>query len=103
MRRLSTRGDSSRSTTVDYKNYDKMIEKVRTETFESQLQHHAAFVGTPADIIEQLHEFDRVMGGVDHASMQVNFNDMPYADAEQSVRLFGEKVIPHFAAELVAR
>jgi alkanesulfonate monooxygenase SsuD/methylene tetrahydromethanopterin reductase-like flavin-dependent oxidoreductase (luciferase family) len=94
---------AGRQLSVDYKNYDKMIEKVRTETFESQLQHHAAFVGTPADIIEQLHEFDRVMGGVDHASMQVNFNDMPYADAEQSVRLFGEKVIPHFAAELVAR
>src|SRR5262249_56039789 len=59
--------------------------------------------GTPADIIEQLHEFDHVMGGVDQASMQVNFNDMPYADAEQSVRLFGEKVIPHFAAELATR
>jgi hypothetical protein len=34
--------------------------------------------------------------------MQVNFNDMPYVEAEQSVRLFGEKVIPHLAAELVA-
>jgi alkanesulfonate monooxygenase SsuD/methylene tetrahydromethanopterin reductase-like flavin-dependent oxidoreductase (luciferase family) len=94
---------AGRQLSVDYKNYDKMIGKVRTETFESQIQHHAAFVGTPADIIEQLHEFDRVMGGVDHASMQVNFNDMPYADAEQSVRLFGEKVIPHSAAERIAR
>ena len=80
-----------------------MVEKVRAETFESPLQHHAAFVGTPADIIEQLHELDRVLGGVDHASLQVNFNDMSYADAEQSVRLFGEKVIPHFAAERIAR
>jgi hypothetical protein len=43
------------------------------------------------------------MGGVDDASLQVNFNDMSYADAEQSVRLFGEKVIPHFAAERIAR
>ena len=94
---------AGRQLSPDYKNYDKMIEKVRGETFESQLQHHAAFVGTPADIIEQLHEFDHVMGGVDQASMQVNFNDMPYADAEQSVRLFGEKVIPHFAAELATR
>jgi len=83
---------------ADYKNYDKMIEKVRAETFESQLGHHAAFVGNPQDVIEQLHEFDRVLGGVDHASLQVNFNDMSYADAEQSVRLFGEKVMPHFAA-----
>jgi alkanesulfonate monooxygenase SsuD/methylene tetrahydromethanopterin reductase-like flavin-dependent oxidoreductase (luciferase family) len=83
---------------ADYKNYDKMIEKVRAETFESQLHHHAAFVGSPTDVIEQLQEFDRVLGSPDHASLQVNFNDMSYADAEQSVRLFGEKVMPHFAA-----
>ena len=76
-----------------------MAEKVRAETFETQMHHHAAFVGTPQDIIEQLHEFDRVMGGVDHASLQVNFNDMPYQDALASVRLFGEKVMPHFALE----
>jgi len=63
------------------------------------MHHHAAFVGTPKDVIEQLHEFERVLGGVDQASMQVNFNDMSYADAERSVRLFGEKVMPHFAAE----
>lgn len=80
----------------DYKNYDKMIEKVRAETFESQLHHHAAFVGNPSDVREQLNEFERVMGGVDQASMQVNFNDMTYADAERSVRLFGEKVMPYF-------
>jgi alkanesulfonate monooxygenase SsuD/methylene tetrahydromethanopterin reductase-like flavin-dependent oxidoreductase (luciferase family) len=80
----------------DYKNYDKMIEKVRAETFESQLRHHAAFVGNPKDVREQLNEFEKVMGGVDQASMQVNFNDMTYADAERSVRLFGEKVMPWF-------
>ena len=73
-----------------------MIEKVRAETFESQMHHFAAFVGNPKDILEQLHEFERVMGGVDSASLQVNFNDMPYADAERSVRLFGEKVMPQF-------
>ena len=80
----------------DYKNYDKMIEKVRAETFESQMHHFAAFVGTPSDVREQLNEFEKVMGGVDQASMQVNFNDMTYADAERSVRLFGEKVMPRF-------
>jgi alkanesulfonate monooxygenase SsuD/methylene tetrahydromethanopterin reductase-like flavin-dependent oxidoreductase (luciferase family) len=87
---------AGRQLSADYKNYDKMIEKVRAETFESQLHHHAAFVGTPQDVIEQLHEFERAMHGVDHASLQVNFNDMSYADAERSVRLFGEKVIPRF-------
>ena len=94
---------AGRQLSADYKNYDKMVEKVRAETFESQLQHHAAFVGTPADIIEQLRAVDRVMGVVDHASLQLNFNDMSYAEAEPSVRLFAEKVIPHFAAGRMAR
>lgn len=89
---------AGREISQDYKNYDKMILKVRNETFESQLHHGAAFVGTPADCIEQLHAFEKMMGGVDHASLQVNFNDMSFEDAERSVRLFGEKVMPHFAA-----
>ena len=80
-----------------YENYDKMRARMAAETFESQVEHGAAFVGAPDDIVEQLHEFDRTMGGCDHVSMQVNFNDMPYDLAERSVRLFGEKVIPRFA------
>lgn len=82
----------------DYKNYDIMAQKVKAETFEKQVEHGAAFVGTPKDLIEQLRAFDADVGGCDHASLQVNFNDMPYADAERSVRLFGEKVLPHFHA-----
>ena len=80
-----------------YRNYDRMREKILAETFESQVAHMAAFVGTPADLVEQFHEFDRRMGGCDHASLQVNFNDMPYEDAARSVSLFGEAVIPRFA------
>jgi alkanesulfonate monooxygenase SsuD/methylene tetrahydromethanopterin reductase-like flavin-dependent oxidoreductase (luciferase family) len=82
---------------ADYKGYDKMVEKVRQETFETQVAHHAAFVGTPDRIVEKLREYDAEVGGCDHVSMQVNFNDMSYADAERSVRLFGEAVIPQFA------
>jgi alkanesulfonate monooxygenase SsuD/methylene tetrahydromethanopterin reductase-like flavin-dependent oxidoreductase (luciferase family) len=80
-----------------YKGYDKMYEKMKKETFETQVAHHAAFVGTPKDVIEQFHEFDTLMGGCDEVSCQVNYNDMDYATAESSVKLFGEKVIPHFA------
>jgi alkanesulfonate monooxygenase SsuD/methylene tetrahydromethanopterin reductase-like flavin-dependent oxidoreductase (luciferase family) len=81
-----------------YRNYDRMREKILAETFETQVHHMAAFVGTPADLIEQFRAFDAAMGGCDHASLQVNFNDMPIEDAERSVRLFGEKVIPAFAS-----
>jgi alkanesulfonate monooxygenase SsuD/methylene tetrahydromethanopterin reductase-like flavin-dependent oxidoreductase (luciferase family) len=85
---------------ADYKGYDKMAEKIRQETFETQVRHHAAFVGTPDRIVEQLREYEAEIGGCEHISMQVNFNDMPYDVAERSVRLFGEAVIPQFAPSL---
>jgi alkanesulfonate monooxygenase SsuD/methylene tetrahydromethanopterin reductase-like flavin-dependent oxidoreductase (luciferase family) len=83
---------------ADYKGYDTMAAKVRLETFEMQVAHHAAFVGTPARIIEQLRHYDEELGGCDELSMQVNFNDLPYAVAERSMRLFGEAVMPAFRA-----
>ncbi len=93
----ATTGYAEGSPPSTYENYDRMRARMAAETFESQVEHGAAFVGTPDDIVDQLHAFDRTMGGCDHVSMQVNFNDMPYDLAERSVRLFGEKVIPRFA------
>lgn len=80
-----------------YKNYDKMRDKIASQTLESQLESHAAFVGTPADVIEQLEAFDAAVGGCDEVSMQVNYDNMNIDVAEASVKLFGEKVIPHFS------
>lgn len=80
-----------------YKGYDVMREKIAAQTLETQLESSAAFVGTPDDIIEQLHGLDRAIGGCDHASMQVNFHDMSHEDAAASIQLFGEKVAPAFA------
>jgi len=84
---------------ADYQGYDKMAEKVRQETFETQVAHHAAFVGTPDRIIQQLRAYDEEIGGCDEISMQVSFNDLPYEVAERSMRLFGKAVLPHFAAQ----
>ena len=92
----ATAGYATGTPASTYANYDKMRAKMAAETFETQVAHMAAFVGTPSDLIEQLHAFDEAMGGCDHASLQVNFNDMPLEDAARSVRLFGETVIPHF-------
>ena len=55
----------------------------------------AAFVGTPDDI-EQLRAFNDATGGCDEVSMQVLYDNMAYEDAERSVKLFGEEVIPRF-------
>ena len=94
----ATAGYAAGTPASTYRNYDAMHRKIAAETFESQVAHMAAFVGTPSDLIEQFHAFDAAMGGCDHASLQVNFNDMSIEDAARSVRLFGETVIPHFRA-----
>ena len=37
------------------------------------------------------------VGGFEDASLQVNFNTILFEDAQRSVRLFGEEVVPRFA------
>ncbi len=81
----------------NYKGYDKMIAALDAETFESQVEKGAAWVGTPEKLVEQIKAYADAVGGFDDASLQVNFNDMAYEDAERSVKIFGEKVMPAFA------
>lgn len=81
----------------DYKGYDKIVETLSKEDLDTQMEKSSAWVGRPEDIIEVVHEYDKIVGGFDDASMQVNFASLPHDDAVRSVRLFGEKVIPHFA------
>lgn len=80
-----------------YKGYDKMIDALSRETFESQVEKSAAWVGTPERLIDDINAYNESVGGFDDASLQVNFNDMPFEVAERSVRLFGERVMPVFA------
>jgi hypothetical protein len=39
------------------------------------------------------------VGGIEMASLQVNFNTIGVQDAERSMRLFAEEVLPHFHRE----
>lgn len=81
---------------ADYPGYDKIIAGLRKETFDSQVASGAAWVGTPADIVEQIVAYRAKIGHFESASLQVNFNTIPYEAADASVRLFGEKVMPRF-------
>jgi alkanesulfonate monooxygenase SsuD/methylene tetrahydromethanopterin reductase-like flavin-dependent oxidoreductase (luciferase family) len=86
----------------DYPNYDKIIESLRKETFESQVAKGAAWVGAPEDIAAAIADYDRMVGGFESASMQVNFNTVPVEAAERSMRLFAERVMPRFAGAAAA-
>ena len=86
------------TSSADYKGYDKIIAALKRETFESQVEAGAAWVGTPREMVDRIAAYDEAIGGIDDASLQVNFNDVSLADAEHSVRLFGEQVMPSFGA-----
>ena len=79
---------------ADYKGYDQVIAALARETFETQVAKCAAWVGTPECILDTIATYQRQVGGFDSASLQVNFNDIPLAAAEASMRLFGERVLP---------
>ncbi len=85
---------TSGATSADYPGYDKLIAGLAAETFDSQVAKCAAWVGTPARILEIWAEYRRQIGDFEIASMQVNFNDLPIDAAEASLRLFGEAVLP---------
>jgi alkanesulfonate monooxygenase SsuD/methylene tetrahydromethanopterin reductase-like flavin-dependent oxidoreductase (luciferase family) len=78
----------------DYPNYDKLIAGLSKETFETQVEKGAAWVGTPETIAKQIRDYQQMVGGFEIASMQVNFSAIPLKDAERSMRLFAQEVIP---------
>jgi alkanesulfonate monooxygenase SsuD/methylene tetrahydromethanopterin reductase-like flavin-dependent oxidoreductase (luciferase family) len=87
------------TTSADYKGYDQVIAALARETFATQVEKCAAWVGTPERILDTIATYQRQVGGFEVASLQVNFNDLPLAAAEASMRLFGERVLPRAAAD----
>jgi alkanesulfonate monooxygenase SsuD/methylene tetrahydromethanopterin reductase-like flavin-dependent oxidoreductase (luciferase family) len=80
----------------DHPNYQKMIEVISKETFESQVEKGDAWIGTPAEIRKSIAAYDRDVGGFESASLQVNFGMIGQAEAEQSMTLFAREAMPHF-------
>jgi alkanesulfonate monooxygenase SsuD/methylene tetrahydromethanopterin reductase-like flavin-dependent oxidoreductase (luciferase family) len=81
----------------DYPNYQKMIESLSRETFESQVDKGLAWIGTPEEIRNAIEGYHRGVGGFECASLQVNFGMISRAEAEASMQLFAREVMPHFA------
>lgn len=79
---------------ADYPGYDKIIAALAREDFDSQVEKCAAWIGTPQRILDTVATYCRQIGEFEIASLQVNFNDIALADAQASMRLFGDKVLP---------
>ncbi len=84
------------SNSADYPGYDKIIASLNAETFDTQVEKGAAWVGEPAAIIDTIKRYEKMVGGFEIASLQVNFNTVAVEDAEASMRLFSETVMPGF-------
>lgn len=86
------------TSSADYPGYDKIIADLKQETFESQIEKGAAWIGTPVQIRDRIKRYYQQVGGFEIASMQVNFNTISLKDAEASTRLFAQEVMPHFTS-----
>jgi alkanesulfonate monooxygenase SsuD/methylene tetrahydromethanopterin reductase-like flavin-dependent oxidoreductase (luciferase family) len=82
------------ASSADYPGYDKVIAALAQETFETQVAKCAAWIGTPERILDTVATYRAQIGPFEIASLQVNFNDIPLAVAEESMRLFGDRVLP---------
>jgi len=84
------------TTSKDYAGYDKMVQKMRSETLESQIASGSAWIGTPAEVRAAIAGRLEDFGPFEHASMQVNFGDFPLNEALRSLDLFAREVMPAF-------
>jgi alkanesulfonate monooxygenase SsuD/methylene tetrahydromethanopterin reductase-like flavin-dependent oxidoreductase (luciferase family) len=88
-----TKGTASK----DYKGYDESIGRMKNFTLENQIDARGAFVGTPDEIKAIIRGFEEKIGKFEHASLQINFGTLDFAEAQKSMRLFAKEVIPAFA------
>ena len=83
---------------ADYAGYDKIIAGLAKDTYETQMEKGAAWIGTPEEIVETIIDYQEVVGGFEVASLQVNFNTISREAAASSMRLYAEQVMPRVAA-----
>lgn len=93
----ATRAWKQGASTKDYPNYDKMVEHLEKQTFDTQVESGSAWVGSPEKLIDQIAEFTEEVGPFESASLQVNFGNLDFDLAKRSMELFSERVMPQFA------
>jgi alkanesulfonate monooxygenase SsuD/methylene tetrahydromethanopterin reductase-like flavin-dependent oxidoreductase (luciferase family) len=82
----------------DYPGYDKIIAGLSRANAADLMASGAAWVGSPDEIAATIARVEEDYGGFEHASVQVNFNMLPLAEALASMRLFAQQVMPRFSA-----
>jgi len=78
-----------------YAGYDKLVEAISAQTPESNIEKRYAFVGTPAEVIEQV-GYMRELFWEHEPSLQVTFGGVSDAEALRTVELLARHVMPAF-------
>jgi alkanesulfonate monooxygenase SsuD/methylene tetrahydromethanopterin reductase-like flavin-dependent oxidoreductase (luciferase family) len=94
-----TRGWAEGESSGDYRGYQDSMKKLQTVTLESQIESGGCWVGSPSEIRAIITDVLDRIGPFEHASLQINFSNLPFKEALRSMRLFAREVIPHFATE----
>jgi alkanesulfonate monooxygenase SsuD/methylene tetrahydromethanopterin reductase-like flavin-dependent oxidoreductase (luciferase family) len=92
----AARGWTEGQTSKDYRSYDATIARMKSMTLESQIEAGSAWIGTPTEIKEIIRNLLETTGQFEHASLQINFSNLPFSEAQQSMRLFARDVMPEF-------
>jgi alkanesulfonate monooxygenase SsuD/methylene tetrahydromethanopterin reductase-like flavin-dependent oxidoreductase (luciferase family) len=82
------------TTSKDYKGYPELIARLKQQNFEGLVASGAAWVGSPETIRDTIRRFVDEVEGFDSASLQVMNGPTSEADAERSIRLFADQVMP---------
>ena len=85
----------------DYVGYEKQREQFAKFNIDTLIKNCAAWVGSPAEVRSQIERYSDACGGIDFASLQVNFHTLPIEEALRSIELFAAEVIPQFRAVAV--
>ena len=99
-RYLETFGDAVTSwqgkRSDQYPGYDKMVASILATTPNDIIENNAAFVGTPDEVIDQVHRCVEVFGPIE-PSMQMNFGGTTDEHAFRTLNLFADNVMPAFS------
>lgn len=87
-----------------YPGYAKAIDSVARERgwppmtrarFDAQLGPEGALlIGTPNEVVEKIHRYDEVLGGISRITFQMNAASLPHRKLMKAVEILGDEVAP---------
>ena len=80
-----------------YALYPQAMKMVAASTVQSQIDSGGAWLGSPDEINGIIERLVERVGPFEHASMQINFGELPFDEAQKSMRLFATEVMPRWA------